>query len=258
MSLTRISTGLALVFSAGLAASPAEWRNRTIYQILTDRFAAVPTPPECANYGRYCGGTFNGVTAHLDYIQALGFDAVWISPVVDNVDGSYHGYGQRNMYQTNAHFGSAAELKALSAALHARGMYLMVDVVANHASTADPAQNVPFSSPTQYHDCAGCPNGGCNVADYTDLVQMEHCRLDGLRDFNQTDESGPVASALYAWITGLVANYSVDGLRIDTLPYVHPAFWKKFQAAAGVYAGGEVRAAVTHLWCGVVRRALWF
>ena len=107
-----------------------------------------PTPPECSNLSDYCGGSWAGVEAHLDYIQGLGFDAVWVSPVVDNAPGGYHGYWQRNMSAVNAHFGQASDLASLSAALHARGMFLMVDVVANHASSSsDVSMNVPFSSP---------------------------------------------------------------------------------------------------------------
>jgi alpha-amylase len=232
---------LALALGTACAAPPDAWRSRSVYQLLVDRFAAVPQPPQCADFHDYCGGTFAGVAAHLDYIQALGFDAVWISPVVDNAEGGYHGYWQRDMYSTNAHFGSAADLAALSAALHARGMLLMVDVVANHASSdADVSANRPFSSPDDYHDCAGCP-ADCNVANYEDLVSMEHCRLAALRDFNNTDPAGLQSLKLYEWIASLVANYSVDGLRVDTLPYVHPAFWQRFTAAAGgLYAVGEV------------------
>lgn len=36
----------------------------------------------------------------------MGFDAIWISPVIDNYDGGYHGYWARNMYKTNSNFGS--------------------------------------------------------------------------------------------------------------------------------------------------------
>ena len=69
------------------------------------------------------------------------------------------------MEMINSNFGTAADLKALSDALHARGMWLMVDIVANHASSdADVSQNVPFSSAADYHDCNGCPSG-CNVND---------------------------------------------------------------------------------------------
>lgn len=46
------------------------------------------------------------MTKHLDYIQEMGFDAIWISPIIDNYDGGYHGYWGRNIYQLNQHFGS--------------------------------------------------------------------------------------------------------------------------------------------------------
>jgi len=57
---------------------------------------------------------------------------------VENLSGSstdgqsYHGYWAQDIYAVNSNFGTAASLKALSAALHSRGMYLMVDVVTNH------------------------------------------------------------------------------------------------------------------------------
>ena len=227
-----------LLLTSALAANTSVWKQRSIYQLLTDRFAGPAAP--CSNLHDYCGGTWEGITAHLDYIQALGFDAVWISPVVDNAPGGYHGYWQQNMTAPNAHFGGWADLDALSAALHDRSMLLMVDVVANHASPSqDVSANAPFSSPASYHDCAGCP-GGCSVADYHDLTQMEHCRLAGLMDFDQTDEAGPTATTLYAWISSLVSSHAIDGLRVDTVPYVRPAFWRRFEAAAGVFAVGEV------------------
>ena len=63
---------------------------------------------------------------------------IWISPIVENLSGdssdgeSYHGYWAQNINAVNSNFGSSSDLVALSAALHARGMYLMVDVVTNH------------------------------------------------------------------------------------------------------------------------------
>ncbi|KAG5219450.1 glycoside hydrolase family protein [Salix suchowensis] len=68
----------------------------------------------------------------------MGFDAVWISPVISNVEGetahgeAYHGYWPNDFYSLNSHFGSVEDLKNLSKALHDRGMYLMVDIVVNH------------------------------------------------------------------------------------------------------------------------------
>jgi alpha-amylase len=53
-------------------------------------------------------------------------------------------------------------------------------------------------------------------------------------------EDSAVADVWYKWIGDLVSNYSIDGLRIDTVKHVDKAFWPDFEAAAGVYAVGEV------------------
>ncbi len=62
-----------------LAATAEEWRSRSIYQVLTDRFARTDqsTTAPCHTADRvYCGGTWQGITEKLDYIQAMGFTAV--------------------------------------------------------------------------------------------------------------------------------------------------------------------------------------
>ena len=48
----------------------------------------------------------------------MGFDAIWISPVVENYDDGYHGYWAKNLYRINPHFGSASDLKAFVNACH--------------------------------------------------------------------------------------------------------------------------------------------
>lgn len=128
--IAALALSLALCQSAS-AASATDWRRRSIYQVLTDRFARTDgsTTATCnTGDGQYCGGSFQGITNHLDYIQGMGFDAVWISPITAQIDGPtaygypYHGYWQKDLYSINSHFGTAADLKALSAALHSRGM----------------------------------------------------------------------------------------------------------------------------------------
>lgn len=64
----------------------------------------------------------------------MGFDAIWISPVIDNSPNGYHGYWARNWNAINNFFGSADELKELVAAAHTKGIWVMVDVVANHVA----------------------------------------------------------------------------------------------------------------------------
>ena len=117
------------------AGSTADWKKRSVYQVLTDRYQKNSAGGSaCSNLSNYCGGTFKGMENGLDYIKGMGFDAIWISPVVDNLDGGYHGYWAKNWEGINSHFGSEQDLKNLVEAAHAKGMWVMVDVVANHSA----------------------------------------------------------------------------------------------------------------------------
>jgi alpha-amylase len=74
--------------SLAIAADTAAWRSRNIYFALTDRVARSADDTggsACGDLGNYCGGTFKGLEGKLDYIQGLGFDAIWITPVVKSM-----------------------------------------------------------------------------------------------------------------------------------------------------------------------------
>lgn len=140
--LTKLTLALLSLVAAPLgggplvvhAASAEEWKSRNVYQVLTDRFMPTDAKKCAKNPRSYCGGTFKGLLDNLDHMQRLGFDAVWISPIVKNSPGGYHGYWTTDFYGVNEHFGTADDLKALSMGLKKRGMLLMLDVVVNHAS----------------------------------------------------------------------------------------------------------------------------
>jgi alpha-amylase len=55
-------------------------------QVLTDRFAKTDSSSTtaCSDLSNYCGGTWAGMESNLDYIQGMGFDAIWITPVVES------------------------------------------------------------------------------------------------------------------------------------------------------------------------------
>jgi alpha-amylase len=67
-----------------LSATPDQWASKSIYQVLTDRFALGDGSSPPYNLMRYCGGTWRGIINKLDYIQGMGFSAIQISPVVKN------------------------------------------------------------------------------------------------------------------------------------------------------------------------------
>lgn len=69
------------------AADTAAWKSRSIYFALTDRVARGSNDTggaSCGNLSKYCGGTFKGLESKLDYIKSLGFDSIWINPVVSS------------------------------------------------------------------------------------------------------------------------------------------------------------------------------
>ncbi|MCJ1313257.1 hypothetical protein MMC25_006934 [Agyrium rufum] len=84
---------------------------------MTDRFARTDnsTSVTCnTQIGHYYGGTWQGIINQLDYIQEMGFTAIWISPVTTQLtqstaDGeAYHGYWQTDLYGLNPNFGTQA------------------------------------------------------------------------------------------------------------------------------------------------------
>jgi len=111
-------------------------------------------------------------------------DAIWISPIIENTDEGYHGYWAKNFYKLNAHFGNEEDLKYLISECHKRDIWVMVDVVANHVGNIKSYSEVyPFNKTEHYHDCNGCP-ADCNIQDWNNQEQVEHCRLSGLPDLN--------------------------------------------------------------------------
>jgi len=118
-----------------------DWRDQVIYQIVIDRFDngdpnndinVHPSVP-----GKYHGGDWQGVIDRLDYLEALGVTALWISPVVKNTEedagfASYHGYWTQDFLRPNAHFGDLAKLRELVDKAHERDMLVILDVVTNH------------------------------------------------------------------------------------------------------------------------------
>jgi alpha-amylase len=107
------------------------WRGRSIYFVVTDRFAngdpgnddADATPADRADPAGWHGGDFRGLIDHLDYIADLGFTALWITPVIQQRDRhAYHGYWGWDFSRIDGHLGDLATLRKLVEQAHARGI----------------------------------------------------------------------------------------------------------------------------------------
>lgn len=245
------AASLGLLAGVASAADTQTWKAQSIYQVMIDRYARTDgSLDECDVLHKFCNGTWRGLIDKLDYIQDMGFTALQISPVIKNTEDdtavgeSYHGYWSEDLYALNPHFGSEKDLLDLSDALHKRDMLLMVDVVVNHMADGfdnkippkvDYAKFNPFNDEKFFHTY-------CNVTDWEDPKESQECWLYpyGIALADLDTDSKPVADEMNKWVKQLVANYSIDGLRIDAAKHVGDDFLKGFVKAAGVFSFGEV------------------
>jgi oligo-1,6-glucosidase len=104
---------------------PADWwRSAVVYQIY---------PRSFADSNGDGVGDIPGITSKVDYLATLGVDVVWLSPVYTSPQDD-NGYDISDYEDVDPTFGSLADLDALIAALHARGIKLVMDLVVNHTS----------------------------------------------------------------------------------------------------------------------------
>jgi glycosidase len=138
-------------------ASPVDWRDEVLYFLLVDRFSdgrealrplldrtrlAEARPAgwrwdAWARSGqeRFQGGTLEGVSSQLPYLERLGVTTLWLSPVFKqrgHLD-SYHGYGIQDFLEVDPRFGTRADLVDLVGAAHARGLRIILDIIFNHS-----------------------------------------------------------------------------------------------------------------------------
>lgn len=213
-----------------------DWDEAVIYFAVTDRFfdgnednndgnpnATVNDPSFNKNErGSYHGGDFAGLTKKMGYLADLGVNTIWLTPIVDNVDGNYdngtadcdyyayHGYWADDFTKLNSHLGTEEEFKALIDAAHAKGIKIMVDVVINHSG----------------YDTKGLQvfNGMHRTETLGNEIQKE---LDGLPDFLTEDPE--VRAQIINWQTDWMKKYDIDYYRIDTVKHVDNTTWNAFK-----------------------------
>jgi glycosidase len=118
-----------------------------MYLVMPDRFANgnpandnVEGMLEKANrrlgYGRH-GGDLKGIHDYLDFIEEMGYTAIWLNPVMENNQpkASYHGYAITDFYKIDARLGTNEEFKALTKECNNRGIKMIMDMVFNHCGS---------------------------------------------------------------------------------------------------------------------------
>jgi cyclomaltodextrinase len=219
----------AYVAEADLPDAPAWARGATFYQIFPERFARSaaghrhgPVDDWDAPVGRdsFLGGDLDGIVEHLDHIASLSVDALYLTPIFTSP--SSHKYDTTDYLSVDPDFGGEAALRRLVAALHERGMRLVLDGVFNHAG----ADWAPFVDARR--NGAASPYAGWFYFDgtgyetwATNVVSMPKLRT-----------SEPAVRELICrigryWPT----EFGVDGWRLDVANEVDHVLWRAFRQA---------------------------
>ncbi len=230
------------------------WQRQNIYQILTDRFFNGDPSNDnadgtfnAAGSTAVHGGDFKGIQQKLDYIQSLGATAIWISPVVKNTAGQYHGYSAQDFYNVDPHWGTLTDLQNFVNAAHARGLQVIDDIVLNHGgdlvySTDAGYPNYkasgynmiwrnnsqqyapPFDLNATNPTITSLFHNFGNIQNFSDPTQLVQGDLRGLDDFKtETTYVRTNMAAIYKyWID--MAGF--DGFRIDTTKHVDQGCWQ--------------------------------
>jgi len=245
--------GIAFEYDLKPRAKPAEdYRgfdaSDVIYLITPDRFAngnpendIVPGLREqkvdrSDDYARH-GGDIRGMIDHLDYIDGMGFTAIWPSPLLTNdmPRTSYHGYAITDFYGVDPRFGTLQEYTELSQKARLRGIKLIMDQVVNHCGLSHWwMQDLPFPDWIHYQQdyLDGKPFTVTNhrrtvnqdpYASQADRELMnEGWFVPSMPDLNQGNPF--LATYLIQNSIWWVETLQLGGIRQDTYPYPDKGF----------------------------------
>ena len=188
-------------WSREAARAVPDWvRDAVVYEVFPRAFS-----PE---------GNLAGVTSRLDHVRDLGATVVWLMPIhpigLEKRKGTYGSpYSIRDFHAVNPDYGTAEDLKRLVREAHARGLKVILDVVANHTSW----DSVMMATPELYvRDAQGRvqpPN-----ADWSDVAKL---------DYANPKTRAYMIDMMSHWLR----DYGVDGFRCDVAGLVPTDFWEE-------------------------------
>lgn len=161
------------------------------------------------------------VTAKLDQLQALGVNAIWLSPIQPSDDPSLISYGATDLCGVRPDFGDDEDLRELVRAAHARDIKVLLDITPNHLSSAHPyfQDALAQGQASPYYDYFERQEDGepAHYFDWDHLINL---------NYDNPDVQSMVAEAFEYWID----TFGVDGFRVDAAwgpRQRQPAFWSQ-------------------------------
>ncbi|EGQ3496501.1 alpha,alpha-phosphotrehalase [Staphylococcus pseudintermedius] len=196
-----------------------DWKKSVVYQIYPKSFNDTTGNGE---------GDLKGIIEKLDYLQFLGVDYLWLTPIYDSPMND-NGYDIRDYYQVNAQFGDKDDLRTLIDEAHARGLKMMLDIVINHTSTehewfqqAQQSVDNPYRDYYFFRRSEGGPptnwlsKFGGNAWQYDEQTDAYYLHLFDVTQADLNWDNPEVRHALYEMINYWI-DFGVDGFRFDVI-----------------------------------------
>ncbi|MCQ9288379.1 alpha,alpha-phosphotrehalase [Staphylococcus gallinarum] len=209
-----------------------DWRKSVVYQIYPKSFNDTTGSGE---------GDIHGIIEKLDYLQYLGVDYLWLTPVYESPMND-NGYDISNYYKINERFGTIEDLKTLIAKAHQRNLKIMMDIVINHTSTdhewfkkAYEDQESPYRDyyffrrsadnkpPTNWES-----KFGGNAWKYDPKTESYYLHLFDVTQADLNWDNPEVRKALYDIINYWI-DFGVDGFRFDVINLISKGEFKDSQ-----------------------------
>ncbi len=184
------------------AVTHPEWSiNANIYEVNTRQFSAE--------------GTFEAFEEHLDRLESLGADILWFMPIQPIGEknrkgplGSY--YSIKDYKAANPEFGTLADFQRIVDGAHERGMYVILDWVANHTAW----DHYWTESNPEYYETDEEGNFYPPIEDWSDVIQLDY-------------ENPELWDAMIDQMRFWVEEIGIDGFRCDVAYMVPTDFWNR-------------------------------
>ncbi len=221
----------------GLAVSTANENSESVH------FLKENSINRNDDYARH-GGDIKGITSHLEYIDNMGFTAIWSSPLLTNnmPSQSYHGYAITDLYEVDPRYGTLADYRELADKSREKGIKLIMDQVANHCGSEHWWMNdLPFNDWLNFQE--NFENNGA-------LITSNHRRTSNQDLYaSKSDKKGNSDGWFVATMPDLnqknpfMAKYIIQnsiwwietiglsGIRQDTYPYPDKDFMSNWAGA---------------------------
>ncbi|HLX12974.1 MAG TPA: glycoside hydrolase family 13 protein [Bacteroidota bacterium] len=226
--------GVFITVCLGQQVQEPSWaRDAIFYQIFPERFANGDTtndPPDVQPWGgkpmynNYFGGDLQGIIDHLDYLQTLGINAIYMTPIFESPTN--HKYQTIDYLKIDPHFGDEKLFHRLIDECHKRGLRVVIDGVFNHTSVKffafdDLKKNGKNSQYTSWYNVHSYPVSGSDKPNYDGWW--------GHGDLPKLMTDTPAVRTYLFNVTKHWTEAGIDGWRVDAAEQISHDFWNNWR-----------------------------